>query len=338
MKKYWLIISFILLLFLPVLAYSDNGYLLPGLQMPGQPYHFSLIPQAGIVDGISRELVYRSSSSEFLLSELRWAIDPLFYLGLSIRFAPEDPFFKWGFFAELNFKSGIPAQTGIMEDRDWMGLNSLGNTDVLSHFSQHENYTNRAFWLDLRTGLSFPLSEDSLLRPFLALSYMHFQWKAHNGYIQYADKISGLGDVFKPWDPSIPKDPISGVVVSYSQNWFIAGPGLGVDFSQDRFYIAFSFMVSPLVFCFSEDNHHLRSLMIQGIHFLSFAVEPALEVSFSFTKASSLGLSVSFRYIAETRGNSFYFDQAAGTMSGYRDISGTAYSALDLGLWFKITF
>jgi hypothetical protein len=150
-----------------------------------------------------------------------------------------------------------------------------------------------------------------------------------NGYTQYAAKIPPYSDIYYPWNPALPKDPLSGPVINYAQNWLIVTPGIGFEIFPGPFAIALSCAISPLVFCFDEDFHRLRDLYFHGILSLGLFIEPSLDISFSFNKRMALGLSLSYRYIGETRGDFSANDYL------YKDLGGVSYSALDAGLRFR---
>ncbi|MDR2471474.1 MAG: omptin family outer membrane protease, partial [Treponema sp.] len=115
----------------------------------GQDYGFSLSAGPGIMYGTSYEIVYRQSGSDDYLSELRWDIKPLYYLGLELELAPARPLERWGFFAALGARAALPMKTGTMEDRDW--IHPSGDLNL---FSSHDNYTTAAVMANIEAGFS----------------------------------------------------------------------------------------------------------------------------------------------------------------------------------------
>jgi outer membrane protease len=174
--------------------------------------------------------------------------------------------------------------------------------------------------------MSFPVMQKALFRIFLNYHQMYFRWEGMNGYYQYGD----------PWDPSLPKTPLSGPVINYTQNWVIVTPGIGFEIFAGPFDFVLSCAISPLVFCFDEDLHRMRDKQFRGILSLGLFIEPSLDISFSFNKRIALGLSLSYRYIGETRGDFSDEDLAGGTVFLNKNLGGVSYSAFDAGLRFRI--
>jgi outer membrane protease len=256
---------------------------------PVSNYCFSISPQFGFVRGQAQELVYSvpGQTKNDLLSELKWDMKPVFYLGFQMGFERAYIMSKPGFFASFDFKTGIPADSGIMEDRDWLWPANAN----LTRFSSHTNKTNEFFTINLAAGASIPLGSYFYIKPFINGSWMRFAFTGRNGYGYYADLKE-------------PEQTFSGEVITYKQDWFLIAAGItaGVKLPYD-FTIELSFQISPFSYCVAEDNH------IYGNTFKDFTygdlfLEPALNLSYSL-EYIDFSLNCSYRYIARTEGNSY---------------------------------
>ncbi len=185
-------------------------------------YAFSFGPQFGFVHGQAHELVYPTDTKAELLSELLWDMKPVFYLGAKADFGLRDVMDKPGFFASFNFKAGIPADSGIIENRDWMSVEN----SALTHFSSHENHTNEFLQIDIDAGASFPVKSYFYIKPFINFSWMRFSFTGKNGYGKYA-RAKGNGS-FSPIDENPAKMVFSGNVIRYEQNWLLLSQGVSV--------------------------------------------------------------------------------------------------------------
>ncbi len=296
-------------------------------------YQFSINASAGMLYGTSFELVYRTSSA--LLSELRWDMKPLFYWGSSVEFSRRDPASKPGFYAELGIKTGIPANTGFIEDRDWDLI--FGE---LTHFSKHDNITNSALLFDASLGFSIPVfSTGIVVTPLLGFHYMHYQWTAQDGYTQYAKDNNA-----NVWDESLPKTPSYGSVVGYSQDWIIGSFGMSVQYSfLERFTVEGRFLFSPLILVYAKDNHYQReNYGGLGIRFYDevsqgYMLEPALSLTFSFTRNIKLNLKTSYRYIDNSKGDAYAYNNTGNHLISI-SLAGAEYQVWDAGITFTYCF
>jgi len=286
------------------------------------PYAFSICPQFGFFHGQAEEIVYPSSKFKAKkLSQLLWDIKPVFYHGLSLDFARSQPMTKWGFFSNLSLKKGFSGNSGNMEDRDWMSTENA----ALTHYSIHDNITNNLFFLDISTGFSFPLKRTLLMKTYLTLSYMFFSFYGENGYYNY---VPPFGDG--------KNHSLDGKVINYTQNWFIIAPGISLGYYfNTRFYAELVFQISPLIFCNDLDEHLItgdkfRDYMWGGIFF-----EPGFHFSCFFNKRLELSLEFSWRYIGETRGET-YIKRPYANSYAKEGSAGAGLSVINTGLSLKI--
>jgi outer membrane protease len=280
-------------------------------------YVFSASASTGFLYGQPEEIVYKPDRDTYL-SELLWDVKPLFYWGLAVNFAQENPLENFGFFTNLSIKFGIPAATGSIEDRDWL-------SDHLTNFSKHDNFTQNALLFDFSAGISMPIVSRFALKFYASISFMDFSWKGMDGYRTYESE---------KWE----KKYFSGEVISYKQQWAIFGLGISCYFPFAT-YFAFnaSFAASPLVYCAAHDTHFYRSIDFYDYVSGGFFLEPQGEFVFSPLKKLSLSLSFSYRLMKGAKGTSYWRNSTSSTLyqEGY---AGAAYSAMDAGFSIKVKF
>jgi len=305
-------------------------------QLPAQldsKYGFSLGFQKGIVYGQAFELVYPSNTKGKYLSELTWDMKPVFYAGLEADFNRVDLMSKPGFFAHAAFKLGIPGDTGVMENRDWMSYKN-GN---LTHFSSHTNKTKEYYWADIMIGASIPVKNIFYIKPFLSGSWMHFSFSGRDGYRTYA-RPNGSGDYF-----SIDDDPVYGVfsgeVIRYKQDWLLAAAGFSFGSNKQLpFLFEFFFSISPFTYCVGIDQHLDPSKIITfaDYSFWGLYIEPKIKIGYTKNNIGFL-FEAAYRYIGDTRGLS-YID-IGNTGYFYQDgNAGAGLSLFDIRLIVKYTF
>ncbi|MDR2795102.1 MAG: omptin family outer membrane protease [Spirochaetaceae bacterium] len=309
-------------------------YLIPalfitlGLSLSAEPlnnkgHSLSFAAVGGLLSGESEEIVYRSTSSSTKLSQLLWDLKPLAYAGVQARYSWFGPKGAWGVFAGVSSKFGIPGETGLMEDRDWV---LRDYPDVLTNYSVHDNNTESAVLVDAHIGVSRRVSQKFLLKAFLSYGFMYFSWRAHGGCFLYADidlnndgkKDGGFG-TFPPID-----------VISYEQGWHILSPAAAFYGEFNRYFdIELTIKLSPFIWFSAEDRHIMRDLTVTDTGKGGFFIEPGLTFSFKPKDAVAISLSVSYRNISGVRGIGVYDSPGEAPLSG---AAGSGYSALDAGL------
>jgi outer membrane protease len=314
-------------LLVPVFAHGQYGDG-SGWGVKESLYTFSFSPSFGFKYGASEEIVYKSSNSDVVMSKLIWEISPLFYFGGAFDFRLREPMRRRGFFANATVQAGIPAETGDMTDKDW-----LAQDNGLSHFSSHSNFTEEAWFLDVKAGMSLPVRNIIRLQFFAAISYMGLKWTARDGYRQYATEIGNTG-TFRPWDSSISKIEFHGDVISYEQNWWIFSPGISAHIPFLEYFEAGLYLqIAPLIYCSDLDKHYLRDLNFTESMWGGFMLEPECEFVFSPYDWLGLSLYFSYRFIGgELRGNTIETDTISKISREYKNTGGAAYAALDAGL------
>jgi outer membrane protease len=320
MKNIAVFVFFVTVLPVPAAVFSLPSFL--------AGYTVSLELDTGVLYGHAEESVYAPDGRR--ISRLDWDMKPLFYSGAVLDFSRTDPLERAGLFISLSLKFGIPAVTGVMEDRDW---NDQG---LFTDFSRHDNETEGACLLDGLIGFSVPFRSRMVFSVYSAFSWMRFSWAGRDGYGQYLKRVN-----YDPAIPihSLPKEPYAGTVITYTQDWLLLSPGVSVLLPLSPLLsLKLSFQGSPFVFCAARDNHittmaEFRDRILWGLY-----LEPGAELGLAFHRRCSLALSVSYRMIDGNRGRSW------GRSTGQQNAafvelssrSGAAVHVLDAGLSLKI--
>ncbi|MCL2185070.1 MAG: omptin family outer membrane protease [Treponema sp.] len=299
-------------------------------------YSFSFGASVGLISGLAQEYVYVSNQKDNLLSELLWDLKPVFYLGLNIDFCRSDLLEKTGFFSSLSFKAGIPYDSGVIENRDWM---NNSNRNELTHFSSHTNKTKEYFQTDVVIGVSIPVLKSFYLIPFISGSWMHFSFSGRNGngnYIWYdPPEVSYQGQE----------------VIRYKQDWLLIAAGLSIGTNiLSPFAINISFQISPFTYCIARDDHlsvWIPEFKYNNItypagwtnprtyyDYTSFGlfIEPKANISLTW-KSLKFSLEYSYRFIDRTIGASFK-DEGNGIVKN--DFAGAGISFMDFKFLFSI--
>ncbi|MDR2093893.1 MAG: omptin family outer membrane protease [Treponema sp.] len=260
------------------------------------PYAFSFHIIGGFMYGQNEEIVYKYAGNEVYASQLLWDGKPLFYWGAGLELSLSRPLKAKGFFGDLTANFGIPSESGVMEDRDWIA----DNHDNLTHYSSHTNFTQGMLLFAVKTGVSIPLFSRCYIKIFLSFSYLEFKWQAEDGFFQYAEH--------GPWDPSIPKTDVSGPQIRYVQNWYNLSPGLSLVIPFFNFSFALSCGISPFIKGYAQDNHLSPNKPQQYNDDLRGGISQEFKGSFTFSprRRFSAGLSLAWRSLRGARGASWH--------------------------------
>ena len=310
-------------------------------QTPTGRYGFSLTPLSGILFGQSEEIVYKYAAMDHYLSQLLWDLKPLVYLGFAADFGPRDPFQRSGFVTSGSVKFGLPLKSGIIEDRDWL----YSYNQNLTNYSMHDAYSQNAILADISAGYSWRLRDYLALSLYGEFSYMHFSWMAEDGYLQYLTYGDTLPYPPENWTSSLPKEHLYGPGIRYSQNWFIFSPVISLRGKINRlFSLEGNFSYSPLIYCMDRDDHLARELIFWD--YLSFGhyINGGGKFIFSPNKTLDLFLSLSYRYITGSRGQTYQENtdpididkNPVGEVYHISNNAGVGYSVLDIELAAKI--
>jgi len=296
-------------------------------------YTLSAWTSFGIFYGQVSEIVSPPSDHKAeLLSELLWDMKPVFYYGLSLDFSRVQPWEKWGFFATLSLKNGIPGKSGEMEDRDW---DSIEN-NALTHYSIHDNITNTLFFCDVSAGFSFPLNQFLLLKAYVAMSYMRFSFTGQYGYGTYARQITDGKYASIDDNPSYVSFDNWEKVITYTQNWLTVAPGIAAGFYYSRFYFEWSLSISPLVSCTGVDEHITTSAQYKDYMKGGLFVEHGSQFSFIANRRLEFSLDFSWRYMGGARGDTWVSSPIGTATSVQEGKAGAGLSLFNFGLCMKI--
>ena len=295
-------------------------------------YTVSLKPLFGFVSGQAEEIVYPSSRFQAPLhSLLLWDMKPVVYYGFLLDFSQVEPMNTWGGFATFSLKYGIPGPSGIHDNSDWLSVENAG----LTHFSRHDNHTRELFFLDFTSGFSFPLNCALFLRTYLQVSFIRMSFFGMDGYGIYA-RSSG-NDTYHPISDDPRKETFEGKVISYTQEWFYAAPGVSLGyFYDDNFLIELSFMASPLILCSALDEHKTTNFQYRDQMWGGILFEPGIRLSLALGKWFDISWELSWRYINGTKGMT-YQRRPIGTGTYVQGgAAGAGLSIINTGLGFRV--
>ena len=307
-----------------------------------EPLSFSVSPLAGTIWGQGEEILFKYRDRDQRISELLWDLKPLFYVGMAADVGPSDPFRGSGFSAAASAKFGVPMRTGIMEDRDWQYMDN----DRLTNYSQHDANTQSAVLTDVSLGYSFMLSSFLALRFFGEFSYMHFNWMAEDGFIQYLPTDDN-GNILpgQTWTPNIPKIPIYGPGIRYIQDWYILTPGLSLSARFSEFLGAgINIRYTPLVFGNDRDDHLFGMRIFSGEFRYGQYLDGGANLTLSPSDRLDFSVLGSFRHISGMRGENTVLIGGIGSniFTGISFINpfdaGAGYWGLDIGLKARMRF
>jgi outer membrane protease len=292
-------------------------------------HSLSMQIESGVLYGTAYEIIYQTSHSADYRSELQWNIKPLWFVGAFFEYAPKKPLANNAIFLNFDLKVGIPAKTGVIEDRDWLDRSKL---DMLTLFSSHDNKTTEAFTMNGATGFSIPLIGDFLAKTSLDLMIIDYQFESWDGYTQYGTNT--IEPPYTPWNSGLPKVDFKGVGIDYYQFWFVLKPTFGVEWHRNKFIIKSAFSASTNVFCYTVDNHYKRTPPFTSTGILQNGL--LLEAKGAFicklTDSFSVGISLAYTSIEGTRGDltneeKYYYRTVATSLpncvgAGYRVFTG----------------
>ena len=311
---------------------------------PGR-YSLSISPLTSVIYGQAEELVYKYPDEKQYKSQLLWDLKPLAYVGFGLDLAPKHYFFEKGAILSASVKYGLPLNTGIHENRDWMS----DDGDWLTHYSRHDLYSFNSMLVDFSAGYSWILQDFVSIGMYGAFSFISHLWSGENGFLQYPKNSLGeyLYEDAPEWTDSIRKENVYGIIIYYSQNWFILSPGIFMKaMVSPRFSIESNIEYSPLIFCIARDDHLLgmntRSRGATYWDYLYFGHFINWDNKLVISPADKLDifLSVSCRFITDIRGRTYSQDTGANvsglTVLASTNGAGAKYSVIDIKLGTRI--
>jgi outer membrane protease len=322
-------ITALTILVITISVFSPNNYI-HCQETEKRNYGFSIGLQSGFVRGQALEVVYPVPGETMgeLLSELRWDMKNIYYLGIKMDIARIDTLSAPGFYSSLSFKAGLPADSGVIENRDWMS----NENNALTHFSSHTNRTNQFFTLDAAIGISVPVNSFFFFRPFIGGSWMRFSFTGRDGHLKYA-RVKGFNAYFPIDDNPIIRQ-LEGELIRYEQNWLLITPGLSVGAKILQFSFDLSFRASMFTYCAATDEHIARRTIFKDYTRLGLFLEPGLSISYSIQRVE-FSLEAAYRHIGRTRGLT-YISENDGAYYVAANKAGAGLSILDTRFIVKL--
>jgi outer membrane protease len=318
MKNYFAAFFFLCFISAPALTAQEQVATTSGLR-------FSLGASLGLLYGQGEEIVYMDEKTDDKWSQLLWNMKPLVYAGVNVGIDWRQEKRRWGLFTDGTFKFGFPGKTGIMEDSDWLRTD---NPDWLTNYSKHDNRTDSALLIDADLGISFRLSESFSLKTYFVYSYMSFSWAASGGFYLYPSW----------YEKKHSFEESTGSVVTYQQNWHIISPALALYGKFNRYFdIELSLKASPFIWCVADDNHIQTNAYYTDTVEFGFFIEPNLVFSYTPKDYFSLSLSVSYRDISGTRGDTEVNVPGKAAVTVEKNMAGAGYHTFDIGLSAKFS-
>lgn len=201
--------------------------------------------------------------SGFTLSELRWPLTPSLSYTISCGL-----YFPKGIHIGGNITLMQRMPTGTMVDKDFEDVNKHPPRFGLTNFSEHNCSIINGIRGTVKIGMQLPIPQTAALKkasisllvePMLSLHYSAISWYAYDGYLQYAkENKSGYHE---PWSADIPKSPVFGSVISYSQQLIIPAIGFGLEASFPyRLHLSSDLHATADVIASGEDLHYFRNI------------------------------------------------------------------------------
>lgn len=309
----------------------------------------SLNTFGGFKYGDAREFVYTSNT---ILSELEWPMYPMITLGAGL-----DLSWKQGLEIKADITAGLPGNTGIFKDSDFMNQPA---SSVKTHYSQHEGILQHAIdvrsdvlW-NFKTPLTGPGSTQKIeIAPSLGFRYLLYKWAGVNGYLQHAPETAYP---YSAWTEATVKSPCSGTVIDYQQEYWMPTAGVTITFPiKENFLFGFGANLSPFVYCYGIDNHY-ANISASGDPVNTYSTTSSTKYFDIMTGGLLIEPSIKFEWLATNR-ITFFFDGYWTFISGLRGDTykqatgsttytktylsngaggGASFSALDLKLGIKL--
>lgn len=287
-----------------------------------KPFNIAITPSVEIINGIMDELVYAAAyksggesykypSGERKLSELNWKIVNLFMIDLDITFS-------CGIFDfSLYGAAGIPRNTGIMRDSDFL---NISDEDMKVCYSESDCDIKGAYRLGTKFRTNIDVAKWLLISPAAFIQYNYWDFKTddtaecwygnnQNEYVPYNDPSAKH---YKKGDKlGIGIDYTKHEIFSYIGCEFCFKPAAGLMLWHNIF-------VSPLFITSSIDHHHGGNRYYKDITFgpwRSFSFETA--IGYRFAKKFLLKVQARYDLTLNTKGISLYSSDGTGDDDSY---------------------
>ena len=160
------------------------------------------------------------------------------------------------------------------------------------------------------------------MSPSAGLRYGTVRWSGTDGYTQYG---SYAGSVWTEWNAGLPKNALSGKVITYEQTYLV--PTLGLDVAipaGTRFNAEAGIVFSPFASCDAVDGHLLTGKEYHDYLRGGMLVEPSLRASWALTRSGSMAVFAEaiLTRIYGLRGRTESVDTATGMRVTYSRANG----------------
>ncbi len=272
-------------------------------------FSFNITPQIGLMNGSIREYVINPNckNTDNKESELDWDIKNIPVISAAADFW----FFRYCY-VNLNFRSGVPKASGVMQDYDW--LNSLpeetGHYDwvkddptELTCYSISENKLDSYYSFGLKMGGSINLPMYTKIIPFISFEYEYIKMSSYGGWHSYKWDNYEIG-YFTDNDGNPYK------VISYEQEYNSLMFGISLQSEAIPFILIRSeYMISPdLTSLIALDKHVISKKRVGYLDKMPDALimKGAVEILAKISRNHRIGFSGFLQYIPFTTGSDSY--------------------------------
>lgn len=212
---------------------------------------FALSPTIRAGKGFEYVFVGKSDT----LSRLEWQLLPAF--GFS---ASADINVLSQLHASINSSFFLPLKVGKMYDLDF---ENERNRNILTKFSEHENYLKQSFNFYASLGWTMPLVEYMLkgkkykimIEPTIGLYYYTTTWTARNGYAKYSTSKKSI------YIYADEHHTFNGEVAQYTQKFLLPNIGLLFKYKLPKYWtITTSIQLCPQVIALCKDTHSVSQV------------------------------------------------------------------------------
>lgn len=287
------------------------------LARPSDSYRLHLGLGANLLWGVAEEIVYKAPAGGTLLSLLLWPIKPLVTIGGELSLINDHD--SRSLYLRFIVSSAPPMLTGTMEDFDWLSASS-----DYTHYSFHENHTERFFNIRLDLGPRLRARGDFFVIPYAGGTLYAAYWSARGGYTIYP--------------PDYQLKPVEGTGISYSVQLLAMILGLRLEHKPAiGLSLAWVFELMPLVDVRAIDNHYLRDAIFEDYVYDSFGLSFGLDARIALVRWAWLGIETSFLTIGGGRGDTIHRStinpdiQPPPVVGIYFDMAGFSMNLLSIG-------
>ena len=268
-------------------------------------FSFRVTPKIELANGQINEYVFSAAckNENYKLSELDWDFNNIPVISICGEF----DFIKY-IHAQIKFCSGMPKQSGYMQDYDW--LNSVAgpttpDTEIswlndspyeVTNYSRHNNELQNYTTFSLGIGTNIFLPQRITLTPAILYYYDYLDFISKDGFTYYK---------YNNWNVNYH----FGKAISYKQetNALL----LALKMHMETFdYIVFDadFFFSPAMTFLNAIDYHYVQQRSTGTAFWDeftniWQVGASTQIQYRFNKSNSAGISASVQYIPLYHGN-----------------------------------